>query len=131
MEKMKEFKTKDGFEVKLESFMIHDTYEGFMMGTKEIASERIKEKLEWKLEEFHLPNIEGTYINIPDIDVLPDWRVIAKLKSFKGVSEGDYSCLMACWFIDDTSESMDKIVEIETKNIMWAKDAKDNDWSNW
>ena len=125
---MYKMKTKDNFEVSANDIQIYETYSSFLEGRKELMSLRIKSKITSILEEM-IYSYEGVYIELPEGE-LPDYRICARLKSYSGVKDGDYSCLFACWFIENIDETVPNILKQAVSKIIWKDVAKDNFWED-
>jgi hypothetical protein len=65
---------------------------------------------------------------------LPGWLCVAEFDSQRGArqTDPDYdSRLCACWFAEDTTRSIDAMVEEVLPHLDWERNAEDHDIANF
>ena len=120
---------QSGREVFLSRFAMAPTYAGVLEGTPETASPYI---LEWVAEDAArvLPPAAPLVVLPPPSMPLPGWLCVAELGSHRGARQTDpsyNSLLYVCWFADDTTQSIDALVESVLPHLDWEQAAADYD----
>ena len=109
------------------------TYAGVLEGTKKVASQYIREDLPRMVSNI-MPPGQPLAIIEPPVDELPDWLCVAKLESYLSVHNNgpDFnSRLYVCWFLEDTTRSLDEIIESVIPQIEWENFSEDYDMMNF
>jgi hypothetical protein len=105
------------------------TYSGFLEGSLEVMSKFVLEHLSERAAEI-LPPATPLAVVKPPPGPLPEWMCVAALGSLRGVHHSDpdfRSFLYACWFMKDTSASLDAIIESILPYLDWEQIAEDYD----
>lgn len=115
--------------VSLVRFTMVGTYSGIMEGSLEAASQRVRETITEQAADL-LPPCRPLVVIDPPLGELPQWICVAHLDSRSGVrhNDADYnSRLYACWFMDDTTQSLDAVLDSVVARIDWDGVAEDYD----
>jgi hypothetical protein len=118
-----------GREVSLSRFAITLTYAGALEGSPEMVSPHILEHLPVRAARMLSP-ARPLVIVPPARMPLPKWLCVAELDSCSGArhTDPDYnSRLYVCWFADDTTRSIDAMVEAVLPQLNWEQAAEDYD----
>jgi len=123
----------DGRVVILKHFELRGTYSGQMEGSRASGSVRILESL----PEFaaRMLDGDGPVVVIPSPTMpLPDWLCLAELESDSAAKSDDpdmISRLRLCWFVTDTTRSVDSMVSAVLPFVDWEAQAEDFDIMNF
>lgn len=107
--------------IKLTRWTIADTYSDFIEGSRETISVHIRKELAQRAARFMEPATPLAVIE-PAPGVLPDYFCVANFVSYSPAHSDDDmsgSHLYVCWFINDTSKSLDEIIESILPLIDW------------
>lgn len=117
----------NGREVSLVRWTMIETYSGFLEGTKERASQAIRDRLAERVAALLPPGHPLAVVGPPQGE-LPQWLCVAEFESPSGVhnTDQDYnSRLFVCWFMADTSSCLDEIVKSILPHVDWGRLAED------
>ena len=124
---MGQYRLPDGREVRLSRFTIAGTYAGVMEGSPETAGPHILRRLPEQAARM-LPPATPMVVVAPPRMPLPEWLCVAEFGSRRGArqTDPDYSSrLCACWFVADTSQGIDAMVEAILPHLDWDRLAED------
>jgi len=130
---MSNYHLPNGREIDLVRWNIVGTYSGILEGSKEYASQVVRENLPEMVTQIMPPGHPLAVIG-PPIGELPRWLCIAELESLSGVhnTDADFnSRLYVCWFMEDTARRLDEAIESILPLIDWEKLAEDYDIMNF
>ncbi len=119
----------NGREVYLVRFKMVGTYSGFLEGSPKTISHVVREGLAERAASVLPPARPLAIVPAPAGD-LPPWLCVAELESRHGVrhTDPDYnSRLYACWFAENTAQSVDAMVEAALPHLNWELNAEDDD----
>lgn len=124
---MFDYTLPSGRSVDLLCWIIEGTYAGVYEGSRETASQYIRESLHEKVSRI-LPPGKPLFVIEPPQGELPRWLCVAGFESMSGVldhSDDTYSRLFVCWFMEDTGRSLDEVIEAVLKRVDWDDYAED------
>lgn len=130
---MWDYHLPNGRKIGLIRWNMVDTYSGVLEGDKENASKYIREDLPERAARIMPPGHPLALIELPTGE-LPDWLCVAELESPYSVHNAGpdfFSRLFVCWFMDDTSRSLDDVIETIIPQIDWERLAEDYDIMNF
>ena len=126
---MNDYKMLNGRRIHLKRLSLVGTYSGFLEGSKLEASGNLLKFLPQRAAELLAPGHPIAVIWPPQ-DELPPWLCVAQFESYSSVyhDDPDYnSRLYVCWFMEDTSRSLDDIIVSILPDIPWETMAEDYD----
>jgi len=126
---MSDFHLPNGRKINLVRWNMIGTYSGNLEGSKEGASQSIREELP-ELAARTLPPGHPLAVIKSPLGELPDWFCVAELESTNSAHNTGpdfYSRLYVCWFMGDTARSLDKVIESILPQIDWEGLAEDYD----
>ena len=124
---MGQHRLPNGRDVSLVRFTMRGTYSGVLEGSALTASQVVRESLPERAADL-LPPGHPLAIIGPPAGELPPWLCVAQLESGSGVrhTDPDYnSRLYVCWFMDDTTRSLDAILDSILPHLDWEGVAED------
>ncbi len=119
----------NGREVSLERLVLAPTYAGLLAGSPERATPGILEGAAERAASLLSPADPLTVV-FDGRSPLPEWFCVAKLHSRRGAltNDSDYSSrLFVCWFTDNTTQSIDTMIEALLPHLDWENEADDYD----
>jgi hypothetical protein len=126
---MGDYYLPNGRKISLVRWNMIGTYSGILEGSKEGASQSIREELPEFAARTLPPGHPLAVIRSP-FGELPDWFCVAELESTNSVHNTGpdfFSRLYVCWFMGDTARSLDKVIESILPQIDWEGLAEDYD----
>jgi len=124
---MSEYTFPNGRIVFMTQFKMVGTYRGQMEGTPEALSQRLRRDIAQRAEE-EMPPAKPLAVVLPLAGALPSWMCIGEFESRRGVKhkDPDYSSsLYVCWFTDDLSEPLNKLIQQPLSQVDWEQKAED------
>jgi hypothetical protein len=126
---MGDYYLPNGRKISLVRWNMIGTYSGILEGSKEGASQSIREELP-ELAARTLPPGHPLAVIRSPLGELPDWFCVAELGSTNSVHNSGpdfFSRLYVCWFMGDTARSLDEVIESILPQIDWEGLAEDYD----
>jgi len=115
--------------VSLARFKMVGTYTGCLEGSVESISQYLRENLAERAAK-ELPPAFPLAMIPPPKGKLPRWMCVAELVSREAVQSTDpgyISGLYVCWFVENTSLSIDAMIESTLPHLNWEQTAEDYD----
>jgi hypothetical protein len=130
---MGDYRLSNGRKIELVRWNMDGTYSGQLEGSKEDASQYIREELPERAARILPPGYPLAVVKPPKGE-LPRWFCVAELESHGSVHsiEPDFfSRLYVCWFMENTAKSLDEVIESILPQIDWEGLAEDYDILNF
>lgn len=130
---MGQHRLPDGCAVSLVRFTMAGTYSGCLEGSASAASQAVRESLSERAADLLPPGRPLAVVGPPSGE-LPRWLCVAQLESRRAVhhTDPDYnSRLYVCWFMDDTTRSLDAVIDSILPHVDWDQVAEDYDIMNF
>jgi hypothetical protein len=115
------YQLPDGRSIDLMGFRLEDTYSGVLEGSRETASQYIREGLPERIAKI-LPPGNPLVVIAYSKGELPPWLCVDQFESFNGrrtAYPASGSRLYVCWFLEDTLRDLDAEIKLILPKIDW------------